>query len=134
MKVGYFGKSKEVKDCSFMLGNKKGSYFLYNLSSRYAGLFCYINDKMYKIIDEIKVNKRIDRIDNKINVVDVYRKGLRESFFMPYFSNSLLYELSEKEEVELILDVKESYDNRAMGRVYSIEKFDKPERKKWLRK
>ena len=125
MKVSYFGKSsKKVDDCSFMLGNKNGGYLLYNISSRYAGMFFYIDHKMYKVIDEIKVNQPIDKINNMVNRIEVFRNDVKETFFMPFSSNSMVYELNPAVEVELVLDVKESYDNREFGRIYSIEKHN----------
>jgi hypothetical protein len=129
MKLSYsIGKakvSKEVDKASFMLSNRIGGYTYLSdePNSRYNGFFFFDKYKMFRIIENIElVNKNpVKEVRNKLYLVEKeYHSKLVESFFMPLNSNSLVYELSNEEEVQIVLDVKESYDNREFGRVYDI--------------
>src|SRR3989338_7569886 len=94
--LGILSINKNVNEnAGFLLTNKKGGYCsFFNIpSSRYQGLFYF---------DERK----------KENVI--------EAFLMPKGFNSLIYELDSENEVDLILDCKNSYDNREWGRYYDI--------------
>jgi len=116
---------KNVKeDISFILTNKKGSYVYLaeKPESKYQGMFFFNNFWMYKVIENINLidNKATTEIKNNFYSIDRKRKNTVESFFMPYGSNSLVYELNKKKEIEITLDVKKSYDNRIWGRYYEI--------------
>lgn len=86
-----------------LITNNLGNYFLSGIQSRYAGLFFFINNKMIKIVDEFKSKKPID-------------------FFMVSEKNSFL--LRPKAAVDILLDIKESYDNSEFGRNYEIYEKD----------
>ena len=116
---------KNVKeDISFILTNKEGSYIYLSEKpiSRYQGMFFFEKFKMYKVIENINLieTKPITEITNNFYSVERKRKNITEGFFMPYNFNSLVYELNEEKEIEITLDAKGSYDNRAWGRHYEI--------------
>ena len=125
--LGILSVKKNVSDdAGFLLANKKGSYLsLFNApSSRYQGLF-YFDEKtadMYKFIENIEVigSNEISRLKNGFYFVERLKGSAIESFLMPKNFNSLVYELSSKSEIDLILDCKSSYDNREWGRNYEI--------------
>lgn len=129
MKLSYsIGKTKIEKDVSkadFMLTNRLGgyAYFSDKPNSRYQGFFFNDNLKMFRVIENISLVKKrpIKSLKNKFYIVERSYDDLVESFFIPRDFNSLVYELSKEDEIELALDVKESYDNREFGRVYDIE-------------
>ncbi|MBI2653259.1 hypothetical protein HYX02_00460 [Candidatus Woesearchaeota archaeon] len=110
----------------FLLMNKKGSYcsFFNMPSSRYQGLF-YFDEKtmsMYKFIENIEIagNNDASSLKNNFHSVERRKNDIVELFFMPKNLNSLIYELNSQHEINLILDCKESYDNREWGRFYEI--------------
>lgn len=87
-----------------IISNSLGGYYLQNIKSRYSGLFFFINNSIYKIIDEFRSKKK-----PKISMVDG--------------KNSCI--INSRSDVELIFDIKESYDNSEFGRNYEIiEKKD----------
>jgi hypothetical protein len=129
MKLSYsIGKakvSKEVDKASFMLTNRIGGYTYLSDEprSRYQGFFFFDNYKMFKIIEDISlVDKNpVKAVKNKLYLVEkTHSNTLVESFFMPLKSNSLVYELNDENEIQVVLDIKESYDNREFGRVYDV--------------
>jgi len=130
MKLSYsIGKTKIEKDvdkASFMLTNRIGGYAYFSNapSSRYQGFFFNDNLKMFKVIENISLTTKtpIKAFKNKFCSVErEYDNGVIESFFTPLNSNSLIYGLNDENEIDVALDVKESYDNREFGRIYNIE-------------
>jgi glycogen debranching enzyme len=116
---------KEVADpVSFILTNNKGgyTYFSENPESRYQGFFFFDDFKMYKVIENIRLmgNIPITGIKNNFFDMEIKRDDIVESFFMPCNFNSLVYTLDKESEIQLTLDVKESYDSRIWGRYYEI--------------
>jgi len=83
-----------------ILTNNLGGYFLDDLDSRYAGLFFFINNRMFKIVDEFKPDK----------LINFYMISKRNSFV--FLSHGF---------VEILLDIKESYDNSEFGRIYETK-------------
>jgi len=83
-----------------LLTNNLGGYFLNDVDSRYSGLFFFINNKMFKIVDEFKTDKKIN-------------------FYMISKKNSFIF--LAQDFVELLLDIKESYDNSEFGRIYEVK-------------
>ena len=110
----------------FLLTNKKGSYcsFFNEQNSRYDGLF-YFDEKereMYKFIEsiEVKENSSIISLKNYFYYAERWKDKITESFLMPSRFSSLMYRLSNENEIDVILDCKKSYDNREWGRNYGI--------------
>lgn len=119
-------KKNTNENAGFLLTNKKGSYCsFYNASSsRYQGLF-YFDEKtmnMYKFIENIEIAGSNDAASLKNGFYFAQRRkgSVIEAFLMPAGLNSLIYELSDKHEIDLILDCKLSTDNREWGRHYDI--------------
>ncbi|MBI4143611.1 hypothetical protein HY487_01860, partial [Candidatus Woesearchaeota archaeon] len=129
--LGILSVKKDVdENAGFLLSNKRGSYCsFFNLpSSRYRGLF-YFDEKtmdMYKFIENIELagSNEISSLKNGFYFAERRKGNLIESFFMPSGFNSLIYELNSEEEINIILDCKESFDNREWGRYYEISEKD----------
>ena len=119
-------KKRVDENIGFLLANKKGGYcsFFNAASSRYYGLF-YFDEKtmdMYKFIENIEITgyNDVSTLKNNFHFVERIKNDIVESFLMPKNSNSLIYELSNENEIDLFLDCKKSYDNREFGRYYEI--------------
>lgn len=125
--LGILSIKKDVNEnAGFLLANKKGSYcaFFGAPSSRYHGLF-YFDEKtmdMYRTIEniEIAVSGKISSLKNGFYFIERKKNDIAESFLMPKNFNSLIYELRGSSEIDLMLDCKNSYDNREWGRCYEI--------------
>ena len=126
--VHALGKDKVNKNASeevgFLISNQQGAYvsLFSQPTSRYQGWFVNFGSKLYRIIENIKpVNvPTITEIRNNFWNIDRRRDYLYESFVLPSYYHSLIYELSEQAEIELSLDIKEAYDSREFGRYYKI--------------
>ncbi len=119
-------KKNTEENVGFLLTNRRGSYCsFFNLpSSRYQGLF-YFDEKamsMYKFIEDIEIvgNNNIFNLKNGFYFIERRKDNVVETLLMPKNFNSLIYELSDNNEIDLMLDCKESYDNREFGRYYEI--------------
>jgi glycogen debranching enzyme len=122
--LGDYKKEKKAReDIRFLIANRKGGYFcLANENkSRYDGLF-FFDEKMYKIIESLHVidSQKVSKITNKFYSVERECNNITETFFMPHYYNSLVYEINKVSSIEVVLDAKESYDQRKWGRFYSI--------------
>ncbi|MCG2695408.1 hypothetical protein L6248_00525, partial [Candidatus Parcubacteria bacterium] len=116
---------KEVQDeVGFLLTNKSGAYLsLFNQpTSRYQGWFVPFRNNLYKIIENIEPTgfPSVGQLENVFWSVNRKRGSLNENFFLPPKCNSLIYEISEFGEIELTLDIKESYQDPEFGRFYEI--------------
>jgi glycogen debranching enzyme len=114
----------DAQKISCLLTNKMGSYLLlppYPMS-RYAGLFFYHNNRMFKTVEHFLMDKPITKVINKLYCVERIRDGISETFFVPMDHNAMVYELSEPGEFELCLDCKEIFDDREWGRHYEVTK------------
>ncbi len=107
---------------AFLISNRKGGYALLAEKpfSRYAGVFFREQDRLFKAIEDIAVDDKFIRITSNFWAIERTFKRVQQRFFMPLGFNALAYESSSKAEVEIILDVREPYDNRQYGRYYSI--------------
>jgi hypothetical protein len=124
----------ESNDPGFLITNRNGSYYSFSSNnSRYDGFFIMEKEKMYKVIDEILINKPIKKIINKFSHTTIERENLNQDVYLFKNLNSLAILLDRHSIIEFLLDVKESYDNRNFGRYYNIShegnkiivKFDK---------
>ncbi len=125
------GKKIDLKDQSFIFTNKIGSYLYLSLDgiirSRYQGFYyCKSYEKTWeliKTIENIQLNsKPITQIINKFYLLERKRSNITESFFLPHNFNTLVYEVinSKNEDVILSFDVKKLFDNRNYGRFYNV--------------
>ncbi len=110
----------------FLITNRLGGYALLDNSSfsRYGGIFFRENNKVMKVIEDIKVKDKTIRLNSKDYSIIRQSKKSRQTFFMPQGFNCIVYESNNKVDSEILLDVKESYDNREFGRDYEIEEQD----------
>ena len=82
-----------------LLTNNLGGYFLSGISSRYAGLFFLLDNRMLKIADDsFPDNCKISMLSGKNIII-----------------------IESKKFIQLQLDVKESYDNPEFGRFYELK-------------
>lgn len=112
-----------------LLTNGLGGYgaFAKINDSRYDGWFVALDQKLFKVIDEIRLlgGLKINKIKNDFYKTErFFEGGLSESMFFPRERNSLVYTLSKEGSMEIILDVREPYDGRNFGRVYEIMEED----------
>ncbi len=123
--------SKEVlSGASLFSTNRLGAYLWLwgNMSySRYQGWFVRIGGEMHKIIDEIKINNLPSGFQEINNIwteeghkLQRTRSGTIESFSLSQESNALVYQLSHVSEINLLLDVRSSYEVSRWGRNYDI--------------
>lgn len=128
--LGILSVKKDTEEnAGFLLANKKGGYcsFFSNPTSRYQGLFCFEDAtmSMYKFIENIELkDNTIASLKNGFYFAERKKHEATESFLMPKNFNSLIYELSDEAEIDVILDCKESFDNREWGRHYNILEKD----------
>ncbi len=131
--IGSVRISKDVKEnIGFALTNRQGSYcaFYTSQSSRYHGLFFFdkSSSRMFKFIEEIRPASGLSKpesfgiLRNFLYFAERGKSSTTERFFMPRNENSLVYELSRNMQVDILLDCKDSYDNRVWGRYYDIFK------------
>ncbi len=121
--------AKVVEDeKSFLLTNKAGGYLWWagEITSRYQGWFFVPNDlagqRMFRLVEDIKIENapRVEEIRNNFWNCEQKRGGFVETFFLPSFSNTFSYEVSEKTNLIITLDIKESYNNQNDNRSYEI--------------
>src|SRR3989344_5947776 len=125
--LGILNASRDTNEnAGFLLTNSKGGYcsFFSEPSSRYYGFFYFSskNMKMCKFIENIEITGagKTDFLKNNFYFAEREKDEIIESFFMPKGFDSLAYELNSEHEIDLILDCKDSYDNREWGRSYEI--------------
>ncbi len=108
-----------VSGSSFMLTNKEGDYFWSGLSpqSRYQGWFFSRKEGLYRLIESFQVEQAdgISEIINNFDYVETRRGNLRERFFLPTSTHTLVYELNEERRVNVFFDVRHSYSHSKEG-------------------
>lgn len=129
--LGVLSLKKSVnEDAGFLLTNRVGGYcsLFSSPSSRYHGLFCFDKKtmKMYKVIESIELAEKneVSSLKNGFYFAERRKGDVVECFTMPAGFDSLIYELSSENEIDLVLDCKDSYDNRESGRYYDIFEED----------
>lgn len=120
--------ANEVSNPCFILANKIGGYFSFSEKpiSRYQGA-CFNNgNEIVKVINSIFPAGKgsITKIRNNFHSIDIERGRHKESIMMPLFYNSIVYETSEEDDIEVVFDVKKLYDNREFGRYYKVYEED----------
>lgn len=133
-----FGKKKSfakkiADEPGFLISNQNGGYLWLNdyPTSRYQGWFFsspkYIGKKIFKVIEniEIKGAEKVDSLENNFANIKRKRADIEETFFLPCFLDCLIYQTNKKVNLEIFLDIKESFDNSEWNRIYEIsEKKD----------
>ena len=79
---------------------------------------------MYKFIENIEIvgQNNIGYIKNGFYFAERKKNDIIETFTMPKGFNSMIYEISSENEIDLILDCKDSYDNGADKSVAIVER------------
>lgn len=111
-----------------MLTNNCGGYLWLSQEplSRYQGWFFapehLVGKKLFKIVEDIELPhiSQPTLLKNNFWNIERQRGRIKESFFLPRFFNALVYEISKPFDIEIFLDIKESYDNSGYGRFYEI--------------
>jgi hypothetical protein len=123
--------SKRIKNNvgGFLLTNKNLGYVYFSNSleprSRYEGVFFPFRNKIFRVISELNTGKRVEKVRNKFYLVErELGGGNKESFFMPFKLNSLIYELEKECWVDLKLDIREIYSQERFGRYHEIFEDD----------
>lgn len=119
----------DKENIGFLLTNGLGGYAAVSKAndSRYNGWFVTLGEKLYKIIDEIKLQDaaKIASFENGFYEAGrTFDNSLSDNTFFPKEKNSLVYELNRENAMEVVLDVREPYDGRSFGRVYEIMEED----------
>ncbi|MEA3452942.1 MAG: amylo-alpha-1,6-glucosidase [Patescibacteria group bacterium] len=133
MKIIHSWTGSEIKkeidnNLSFLLTNHFGNYFSLasQSNSRYNGWFLVppnlVGKKIFKTIENINPfnSPEISEIHNNFWNIERIRDEIKESFFLPFYLNSLVYETNRSVDIELFLDIKESYDNNIQNNSYKI--------------
>lgn len=105
-----------------LLTNKTGGYALFGETpaSRFEGLFFRRNGQLYKTIESLKYNIPAERVTNALWCIERQHGTVTEKIVMPHGRDALLLDLSAPLEININLDVKQSYDNRVWGREYEL--------------
>ncbi|MCL5010853.1 MAG: hypothetical protein M1127_01420 [Patescibacteria group bacterium] len=120
---------EETKEpASFLLTNKIGGYLWLaeKPQSRYGGWFFSpegsLGEQMIKVLDSIDVlgEPQTTKINNNFWNIERQRGSLTEKFFLPSRENCLVYEASHPVWLEIVFDVKATFDNDENGRTYEM--------------
>jgi len=115
---GHLSVEKEVKLSDFILTNRLGGFYYSGLKTKYGGWFIFESDS-FKILEGF--DNTISHFEN--NFFQINRKGkVLEEYYFPFGKNSLVYGSSG--EIDLVLDVRKSYDDRVWGRNYKVAEED----------
>lgn len=103
-----------------ILCNGKGDYLYLNAEpkTRYEGFYVNSEGKEYRTIAEIKHKQPVNKIINMFYAVQRQRKETTEEYVLG--EKAFSYTLDQEQEFEIMLDCKESRDNREWGRSYEI--------------
>ncbi len=106
---------KEVDGVSFLLSNNLGDYLWMNESarSRYEGWFCRVNEKVLRVIETIEIESGGDILEtqNFFNHIERKRENINEVFYLSQNGHNFTYELSEKRQINVFFDFRESYSS-----------------------
>ncbi len=125
MKVSHaFGERKVEshidEEVGFLITNKKGGFTNLGIRSRYRGVFFKLGNDVIKVVDDIRTHHPLTELRNNYWHTVRCSRTLCEFFFMPFGTNSLVYELSKPRAADVLFDVKHAYDNREWGRNYQM--------------
>ena len=121
--------NKDGNNTSFLLTNKAGSYIWMNSAdycqptNHYQGAFFFTKEHiMMKVMENLNTLNagRIKNINNHFNYVERERENMTEAFAMPSHFSAIAYKADKKAMLELVLDIRDSYDSRSFGKYYKI--------------
>ncbi len=106
---------KNIYPDSFFLSNKKGDYLWMkdNPESRYEGWFCRLAENLYRVIESIAIDGKGDlvEVENKLNIIEKKWENVTETFYLSKNNNVFSYSLNKEKEINIFLDVRESYSS-----------------------
>ena len=117
------------EETGFLLAHKTGGYVWLPSTpiSRYQGWFFALGEsagsRLYRVIENIELQETGEIRELKNNFWSIQRKraNLVETFMLTDYTNALIYEVSAPSVIQLVLDIKDSYDNTEEGRLYEVE-------------
>jgi hypothetical protein len=112
----------EAEGCSFMLSNKNSSYFMKGINSKYRGLYLNVDDELFKIIDEIRIDGQEQSLDIGYRYAKIKKQDNSETYIMQNYIDALFVDLNKGIDIDFVFDVKKAYDNRQWGRFYEVNK------------
>ncbi|MBW2992125.1 hypothetical protein KY345_02815, partial [Candidatus Woesearchaeota archaeon] len=117
---------KEVEDnTGFLLANKNGGYcsFTFPNISRYNGFFVFEKELMFRILEsiDIKDSGKLKQLTNTFYSAEAEFENCKVNFFFPSSSNSLVVEFDKPREIDLLFDIRRSYDNDDKEREYKVD-------------
>ena len=116
---------------SFLLSNKKGSFFSLPLSnkplSRFQGFHLCTSTKssweVHKVLENVHPNKTPLKLINKLWCFERHYENSFERFFLPDDKDVLIYETKNLKESTISLDMRPIYDFHNLKRNYSIKEY-----------
>ncbi len=111
---------KDVQNAGFLLTNKQGGFLNFGVPTKYRGLFFRLHGEVIKVLDDLRIPGEITELRNVFWGIIRSRKEAHELFFMPFSTDSMVYELNSEQDIEIFFDVKKAYDQRAWGRYYQV--------------
>ncbi len=100
--------------------NKAGGFICLGVDSRYQGWHTPVQGTLYKILHDIHVAGKIQHYHQDAGYVHRIREHAHERMLLPLHASALVYSLDQHVPFDLILDVRQPYDNRRWGKSYSI--------------
>ncbi|MFH1211811.1 MAG: amylo-alpha-1,6-glucosidase [Candidatus Woesearchaeota archaeon] len=115
-------------NAGFLLSNKKGGYLSLNSLrsniSAYQGWFNSINKEMYKLIENISLDKEPDSLKNHFSFFERHSLKSIERFHV--FNGTFVYEVENYDgQCSVVFDVRKIYDFSDKGRIYKIYRKDR---------
>lgn len=123
IKSNLFGKEVVTNADALMLTNGIGGYFYYSPTqiSKYQGFCINDNNKMFKIIDRIRLNNfKINEILFDGSEIEASNESEYQKFLLVKEKNCLIYETNSKDASFFDFDCRESFDMTDWGRFYDI--------------
>jgi|ETNmetMinimDraft_2_1059921.scaffolds.fasta_scaffold12076_2 glycogen debranching enzyme len=111
---------------SYLITNRTGGYALIGTRSfsRYSGIFFREKKSTFKVIDDIKIKRSPKSLNSNYWMIERKYPEVTQRYCMVHGFNAITYDLDKEFESEIVLDCKESYDNRSFGRFYDIQEED----------
>jgi hypothetical protein len=111
-----------MDNVKILLTNKTGGYCLMaeTPATRFEGLFFRRDGRMIKTAESLRFSAVADKVTNHLWCVERRRGHVTEKILMPEGKDALLIDMSAPLEMTIVLDCKESYDNRVWGRNYDV--------------
>lgn len=104
------------------MGNGGYAAFSHPQKSKYTGVFFAREETLVKIVEDIRFSDPKEGMEELSKGKRKWKDGTEESF--SFYDDVFCYEKDSDDEVQILLDIKQSYDNREFGRCYTVQKKD----------